>query len=111
MCYLGLNKGKRRGKKHLSVHRVMQTYTELINSSNTRIIAAKKKIGRGLIPDRGSCLLSTQLTEDRLRHASGPVQPSVPLHELHKIINFFPLCVGGQLNDLSRSAGKVSLQL
>ena len=24
--------------------------------------------------------LSTQLTEDRLRHASGPVQPSVPLH-------------------------------
>ena len=24
--------------------------------------------------------LSTQLTEDRLRHANGPVQPSVPLH-------------------------------
>ena len=38
------------------------------------------KTGRGLIPDRGSCPLSTQLTEDRLRRTSGPVQPSVPLH-------------------------------
>ena len=44
-------------------------------------LSGKNKNGRGLIPHRGSCLLSTQQTEDRLRHASGPVQPSVPLHE------------------------------
>ena len=37
----------------------------------------KNKNGRGLIPDRGSCPLSTQLTEDRLRHASGPVHRSL----------------------------------
>ena len=40
----------------------------------------KNKTGRGHIPDRGSCPLSTQLMEDRLRNASGPVQPSVLLH-------------------------------
>ena len=40
----------------------------------------RNKIGRGQIPDRGSCPLSTQLMEDRLRHASGPVQPPVLLH-------------------------------
>ena len=38
------------------------------------------KYDRGLIPDGGSCPLSTQLKEDRLWHAIGPVQPSVPLH-------------------------------
>ena len=34
----------------------------------------KNKNGKGLIPDRGSCSLSTQLMEDRLWCASGPVQ-------------------------------------
>ena len=38
----------------------------------------RNKIGRGQIPDQGSCPLSTPLTEDRHRHACGPVQPSVP---------------------------------
>ena len=42
------------------------------------------KSSRGPIPDQGVCPLSTQLMEDKLRHASGPVQPSIPLHRCEK---------------------------
>ena len=52
----------------------------------------------GQIPDQGSCPLSSQLTEDRHRHASGPVQPSVPLHKVPSGFYLFGLPALPQTN-------------
>ena len=54
-----------------------------VTSFSSISYCSNSETGSGQIPDRGSCPLSTQLTEDRLRHTSGPVQPSVPLHKVH----------------------------
>ena len=81
-----------RDKQHWSdffnLERHIKSDINFINSPNIRIKLfnsssfqsfGKDKTGRGHIPDWGSCPLSTQLMEDKLRH---PVQPSVPLHLL-----------------------------